>query len=465
MKSVVPRARVLELVLAHGRDAMSFMSVESGMQHWLDDAAPDGTGGCVAYVDVGSAWVAACGPLVGETARGQAARRFIAAARAAEKRGSFFACEALDGEGLERLLLGEQPIFRPREWLRDLGRHRRLREQLRRARAKGLRVRRVEPAELHDGTPLRREVTELSAAWLRTRPMEPMAFLVALEPFLHPAHHRYFVAEVEGKAVAFLSAVPIGWRNAWLVEDVVRGADAPNGTTETLLAALMEQEIQSEFVTLGLTPLAGPVAWPLRLARWVARPLFDFEGLRAFRARLRPQAWEPVWLAFPRGASPALSIVDGLRAFARGSLAEFATRSLLRHPSGVPWALALPLPVWTAILAGLVVMHRAWLLGFPRAELSLWVVFDALLLVVLVGAAMNPRRHRLVLAAALASIDAALSVGHVLFVGAGSSAVQTTLRACATIAPLAGAPLLTRAAWQTVAPRSLKRPSRSRPAP
>ncbi|HEX3343722.1 MAG TPA: phosphatidylglycerol lysyltransferase domain-containing protein, partial [Polyangiaceae bacterium] len=372
-----PAPPPVDLIVERGRDALSFLAVESGMRHWFDAPPPAGTGAYVAYVAAPGAWVAACSPFVPADADqdtsvlSRAALRFFNAARDSGRRACFFASEAPALEGSSRLLIGQQPVFHPRQWLRDLGRLRRLREQLRRARAKGLVVRAVAPDELGEGTALRRAVDRLAEDWLRARHIEPMGFLVALEPFHRPAWHRYYVAERGGRPVAFLSAVPIGQRRAWLVEDVVRSTEAPNGTTESLLVALMRDVESSEYVTLGLTPLAGAVAWPLRVARWISRPLFDFEGLRSFRERLRPHAWQPVWLVYPKGASPALSVLDSLRAFARGSLAGFAARSVLRHPSGLPWALALPLPIWIAALAWLVAIHRASLLGFPRGELAL----------------------------------------------------------------------------------------------
>ncbi|HEY8089495.1 MAG TPA: DUF2156 domain-containing protein [Polyangiaceae bacterium] len=451
-----PPGRVVALAVGHGRDAMSFLAVESGMSHWFDASVSDGTGACVAYVDTSGAWVAACSPLVpaeGDAVAHRAALRFVEAARTSGRRACFFGAEGPAHEGLSGLMIGEQPLFRPREWLRDLTKHRRLREQLRRARAKGLRVRSLAPGELVEGSPLRLAIERLAGDWLGSRHIEPMGFLVALEPFHCPSMHRYVVAELGGRAVGFLSAVPIGQRRAWLVEDVVRSADAPNGTTETLIVALMREAEDSEYVTLGLTPLAGAVAWPLRVVRWVSRPLFDFEGLRAFRERLHPQRWQSVWLVYPDRVSPALPVLDSLRAFARGSLVGFAARSFVRHPSGLPWALALPLPLWTASLVWLVAIHRASLLGFPRIELALWAAFDALLLLVLVRVAMRPRRRGLLLATSLAVGDAALSLAHLAWVGVGSSPLQTSLRMVATTAPILGASLLAWATTRTVGAR------------
>ncbi len=447
-----PRASIVEAAVGRGRDAMAFLAVEYGMRHWVDAPAPEGTGAYVAYVPTSGAWVAACSPLIEAPAEAfhselaRAALRFVDAARARGFRACFFGCEALQGDTLQRQLVGEQPVFRPSEWLHALPGRRRLREQLRRARAKGLVVRAVGPGELDDASPLRADVERLAEGWLRSRHIEPMRFLVALEPFHFPPEHRYFVAELEGRTVAFLSAVPIGACGAWLVEDVIRSAEAPNGTAETLLVALFHEVEDSAYVTLGLTPLAGKIAWPLRFARWVSRPLFDFEGLRAFRERLRPDAWEPVWLVYPRGQLPLLPVVDSLRAFAGGSLVGFAARSFVRHPSGLPWALALPLPLWVVALAGLEATHEGALLGFHPVALGLWTAFDALLLVILVRAALRPQRTRLLLATSLAFGDGLVSAAHLSRVGFGPTPLHALLRTLATIAPLAGALLL---GWAT----------------
>ena len=450
MADGLERRALLSLLRERGTDAMSFLALKSGMRYWLDAAPPEGTGACVAYIDTATAWVAAGGPLLpshaGFGARARAAVRFMVAAQARGRRACFFATESPEFDGMSRLLIGEQPVFCPREWLAALPRHRRLREQLRRARAKGVRVRRARADELAPGAPLRRAVEQLGDAWLHTRHIEPMGFLVAVEPFHHPEEHRYFVAERTGTLLAFLSAVPVYARGGWLVEDVFRDAGAPNGTTESLLHALMREVADSEYVTLGLTPLAGAVSLPLRLARWLSRPLFDFAGLRAFRERMQGQRWEPVWMVFPRSQSALLPLVDSLRAFANGSLARFALASFARHPSGLPWTLAIPLPLWTVALGWLVATNRASLLGFPRNELLLWIVFDALLLLVLVRAAMRPRLQRLLVATALAGSDAVLSIAHVALVGLGRSVGQESLRGLATGAPLVGTLLL---AWST----------------
>lgn len=444
------------LLARSGRDAVSFQGLESAMRHWRDAPPPDGTGALVAYADTGSAWVAAGGPIVEEPADlGRAAARFTAAAAAARRRASFFAAEQPRAfPGAAALLLGEQPVFEPREWPATLAAHRSLREQLRRARAKGVTVRSVDPVELVDGAPARAAVDRLAAEWLGTRRMEPMGFLVALEPFHAPEQHLYLAAERGGEMVAFLSAVPIAARRGWLVEDVLRGRAAPNGTAELLLDALLTCPRAGDMVTLGLAPLSGGMARWQRLARWLTRPLYDFRGVRAFKARLHPGRWEPVWMVHARGRPAFVHLLDALRAFASGSLLRFAARTAIRHPGIPPWLLAVPLVPWTVLLAAIAATGHVHLLEYSRPALAGWATFDAFLAAVLFRIAFRPRARWLVAAACAAGVDAVLSVVHRVQVGFGHGWLEATLRVMATTAPLVGTAAL---AWAAARAAFLER--------
>lgn len=421
-------------VSAHGRETFAFSGLKPGLAHWQDGPPPEGTGAALAYVDTGRTWVAIGAPVGPEHEVERAAERFVAAAKHARKNACFFATER---HLLETMRIGEQPIFSPRAWPDTLKASRSLREQLRRARKKGVRVRAVEPAELAPGSPLREVIDQMARRWLDAHHLEPMRFIVGIDSFYHPESHKYFVAERDGRAVAFLSAVPIPARDGWLVEDVYRAPDAPNGTSECLLDALFRAVPDAALVTLGLAPLSGDVPLPLRLARRALRPLYDFAGLAAYKRRLSPMRWEPVWLAHPprRGL---WSLFASLRAFAGGSLVAFAARSIVRHPSGPPFVLALPLLPWTLLLALLALVGQHALLGFSPAELWLWVAFDTALAVALYRAARRPRTRRLLTAAALGALDAALSLTHLRAVGFGQGSLEIALRAVATLAPVLG---------------------------
>ncbi|MBK9030628.1 MAG: DUF2156 domain-containing protein [Myxococcales bacterium] len=435
MSSDADQAALVRAIEAHGRDAVAFQGLEPGLKCWRDgDAA-------VAYFDTGGAWVAAGGPHAPVSERAAVAARFVAAARAAGRRASLFAVDDVDPwPGFNRTLLGEQPVWVPAQWDATVRAHRSLREQLRRARAKGVRVRRVTAAELAPGTALRAELDAITHAWLTGRHMEPMGFLVALAPFDHAEAHRYFVAERHGHAVAYLSLVPVPGRDGWLLEDLIRGGAAPNGTSESLVdAALRELAADgATYATTGMAPLTGGVP---RWMRWLGRlggALYDFEGLRRFKQRLHPPGWERVWLYYPAGQLTGVHVLDGLRAFAGGSLIAFGARTIVRHPGALAWTLGVPLVPWAITLAVVATHGSAGWFGYSAARLGAWAAYDAVLALGLWRASRHPRRRLLGVLASAATIDAVASTLHLTQIGFGGG-VAPIARLLAAVAPTLGA--------------------------
>ncbi len=404
--------RVLALLRRHGWNATSFQVLEPGFRYWLpDDDA------CVAYVDTGGAWIAAGAPLTTTERLGEVAERFHRDARGSGRRVAFFGVEqrVVDALGWPSLLIGEQPEWDAEGWPTALRASSGLREQLRRARAKGIRVRTAASAELASASsPLRRALEDLVAAWLRRREMAPMGFLVQVDPLSLLDEHQVYLAEQEGRLVAFLTAAPIFARPGWLLQNLIRAPDAPNGTTELLVDHAMRDarskaEGDSAMVTLGLAPLAGQVVPALRLARTAGSVLFDFEGLRAFKARLRPTLWRPIYLVYPPDQGSVRAVHDVLEAFAREHLLTFGLRTLLRGPTIVVRLLAALLVPWTVLLA----LAEGW--HFPAEWVRwAWVAFDVLLAAALFRLAVrwSDRLSRVLIAAVGA--DALMTLGEVL---------------------------------------------------
>ena len=162
-------------------------------------------------------------------------------------------------------------------------------------------------------------------------------------------------------------------------------------------------------VTLGLAPLAGQVVPALRLARSAGSVLFDFEGLRAFKARLRPSRWRPMHLVYPPDQGAVRTLLDVLEAFARGNLMTFGLRTLLRGPTIVVRLLAALLVPWTALLA----VAAPWHFPAPWVRWA-WVAFDVVLAAALFRLAVrwSDRLSRVVVAAVGA--DAVMTLGEVL---------------------------------------------------
>lgn len=394
------RDRVLVLLERHGWNATSFQILESGFEYWFDDDA------CVGYVDTGRAWVAAGPPVAALDRIVETSERFVAAAHAAGRRACLFGVEERFREraGWPALRIGEQPTWSPSRWAAILRGRKSLREQLRRCRAKGLVVRELTVDELQSGHATRTALEALVARWTASRPMAPMGFLVQVEPFAHPERRRGFVAELGGRVVGFLGVVPIYARRGWFFEDFLRDPDAPNGTIESLVDAGMRAAAAAnvELVTLGLAPLAGDVSPWLRSARRLGRSLYDFEGLRTFKAKLEPDRWDPIFLAYPPRASGVLAIRDTLAAFARGGLLRFGIRTLLRGPAVVIRILAALLVVWTVALA--LPTSARW---FPSPAWQYgWVAFDVALFAALFALARRWRQPLADIVATAVTLDA-----------------------------------------------------------
>jgi len=403
------RARAFELIQRYGWNATAFQTLEAGYTYFFhgDDA-------CVAYVDTGHAWVAAGAPIAPMSAIASTATAFLGAARAAHKRCCMFATEhrfqELSSPGWHALAIGEQPVWDPRDWPDTLSRHKSLREQLRRARAKGVHVRLLEPSELEAG-PTRRALLDLASRWFATRSMAAMSFLVHLE-LTQPESRRCFVAEQDGVLVGFAGVIPVPARAGWFIEDLLRDPVAPNGTTELMVDAVMRwAAAQScEWLTLGLAPLAGEVGGALKLTRKLTKRLYDFDGLRGFKAKLRPRTWSPIYLSHPAEQTSLTSMFDALAAFAPGGLVRFGLRSFFRGPPLVLATLAALLVPWTVVLALSSATH--W---FATAYIKwAWVAFDVVLFIGLTRGLARPTPRLLTALAVAITADAFVTIGEAL---------------------------------------------------
>src|SRR4051812_31463878 len=74
MNATRTRERVLELIQRHGWNATAFQTLESGYSYFFY-----GSDACVAYVDTGSAWVAAGSPISAPESMATVVEAFLAA--------------------------------------------------------------------------------------------------------------------------------------------------------------------------------------------------------------------------------------------------------------------------------------------------------------------------------------------------------------------------------------------------
>jgi phosphatidylglycerol lysyltransferase len=398
-----PREFARELVREHGFNATSFQTVGEGFSYFFQGEA------YVAYADTGAAWVAAGAPVCRADALRGTVQAFTQAAGSAGRRCCFFGVEPrllTAAEGLlDRVQIGEQPVWNPADWEASLRAHRGLREQLRRARAKGVTVRDASDAEQRSlAEPLHR----LSQRWLATRAMPPMGFLVAVSSALDATDGKRFVAWWGGRIVGVAHVLPVPGRNGWFLEHLLRDPEAPNGSVELLVDAVMRwaASMGCSWLTLGLSPLSGSVPPPLRFARKRLRFLYDFEGLRRFKQKLRPCDAIPIYLAFPPSQSAVRSMLDALTAFSAGGMLHFGFRFVLRGHPAVLGALAALLVPWTVLLA--FASPDVWFAGHASVKWA-WVSFDVVVCAGLVTLLRRPSWWLAALLATMVSADALLT--------------------------------------------------------
>jgi len=319
---------------------MAYQILNPGIRRWF---SADGEG-VVGYVRAARCRVVAGAPVCPSERLAGTAAEFEADARRAGHWVCYFgAQERLIDLSAERgpvsvLLLGAQPVWDPQHWPAILGSKASLRAQLARARNKGVTVR-PWPAAGAEGHP---ELQRCLHEWLETRGLPPMHFLVEWNVLARLLDRRLFVAERDGQVIGFLIASPIPLRNGWLIEQMIRGRAAPNGTIELLLDTAV-RAVASEgatFVTLGLSPLAQiashypPPPWSVRLLlAWVrvhGRRFYNFEGLERFKRKFQPVEWEPIYAATNRPRISVRTLYAIAGAFGGTSPVLFIGRALLR---------------------------------------------------------------------------------------------------------------------------------------
>jgi len=330
------------LVLAHGWNATAYQILNPGIDLWF---TPDRSA-VIGFVRYGRARVIAGAPVCDMSRLDDVAASFV---DEAHRRGEyvcyFGAGDRLDARYSEdrawsRVLLGAQPSWDPHVWPSAVARRSSLRAQFNRARNKGVRIEEwsAERAENHPA--LRRCLAE----WLETRNLPPLHFLVEPETLSNLGDRRVFVAlRGERAVVAFTVLSPVPARNGWLVEQIVRGRSAPNGTAELLLDFAMKgvAESGSSYVTLGLSPLSqranvaepSEPRWLKFVLRWVrlhGARFYNFGGLDSFKAKFNPERWEPIYAISEGNPFPPRALYAIAGAFSGGNPVKLVAVALLR---------------------------------------------------------------------------------------------------------------------------------------
>lgn len=300
----VPSHRARTLVLRYGHHPSAYQILNPGFRIWWS-AERDAV---VGYTDHGRVRVVAGEPVCPIDRLGSVVEEFEAATATDGLRVCYLAAEErlailLRGSPRHsRVVVGAHPVLHPQGWPERLAHHPSMRQQLNRARNKGVGVAEwsAERATRHPA------LQRCMAAWLRSRGLPPLHFLVETDTLGALDDRRVFVATRDDVVVGFLVATPVPLRGGWLLEQIVRDPHAPNGTAELLADAAFRSFAASgaDYVALGVAPLserAGAAAmapWLRRVLAWQrahGRRFYNFAGLEAFKAKFHPDRWEPVY--------------------------------------------------------------------------------------------------------------------------------------------------------------------------
>jgi phosphatidylglycerol lysyltransferase len=238
-----------------------------------------------------------------------------------------------------RVPLGAQPSWDPRQWPAAVARRSSLRAQFNRARNKGVAVSEWSPERAENHPELCRVLHE----WLSTRRLPALHFLVEPQTLSRLSDRRVFVAQRGREVVAFTVLSPVPARNGWLVEQIVRGHRAPNGTAELLVDNAMRAAGGSGagYVTLGLSPLSRRAAiesspqplWFRFVLEWVrlhGARFYNFGGLDTFKAKFNPQIWEPIYAIAEGPSFPPRALYAIAGAFSGGAPLRLVALALFR---------------------------------------------------------------------------------------------------------------------------------------
>jgi phosphatidylglycerol lysyltransferase len=295
-----------QLVLQQGRNATAYQIINPGIDLWFSGNERAVAG----YVDSARFRVIAGAPVCEPARLSAVIQELEEEARALGRRVCYFGAEQWMLNQLEAdpnhvaALLGAQPAWHPQSWPKILASRASLRAQLYRARNKDVSVQEW-PEKAAAANPI---LHRCLAEWLETRGLPPMHFLVEPETLECLQDRRVFVAVRSGEVAGFLVASPVPRRHGWLIEQIVRGRRAVNGTSELLIdAAIRALDAEGyDYVTLGLAALSKRAGledsrnpfWLRFIFGWVrahGRRFYNFEGLDAFKAKFQPDYWEPIY--------------------------------------------------------------------------------------------------------------------------------------------------------------------------
>ncbi|HKC86683.1 MAG TPA: DUF2156 domain-containing protein [Blastocatellia bacterium] len=303
-----PDTYLFEMVRRYGYEYQSFLSLYGGMESWVS-RDPEAV---VVYRRVGRVAVVAAAPLAARGDLLEVTRRFL----------DFCVRQKLDclmlpvgGEyaaiarscGMALLQIGQSGYFKLPEWRPAGDRAKKVRAGVNQASRAGVRVEPYDPSQCLDPQ-ARAEIEEICQAWVNTREVDALGWLLELDPFHLSENKRYFLARrSDGKLEGMLVCSPIYARDGWYLEDLIRRPGAERGVSELLIVEALKRFAAegAGVATLGTSPLAGvepqgPFKQTSRLLKLIYEHLdafYHFKALHRFKAKFAPSFVDQEYVA------------------------------------------------------------------------------------------------------------------------------------------------------------------------
>jgi phosphatidylglycerol lysyltransferase len=330
-----------KIVMQYGWNTMAYQILNPGMALWFSQKCE----GVVGYAETKTHYIIAGSPISKGSDLPTITAEFFSKAQTNGKKVCFFGAQERIADILSTftpistILLGAQPVWSPNEWLANVNLKQSLRAQLQRAKNKHILATVVENCfEI-----IYQELQNCLNEWISTRHLPSMHFLVEPNTLDKLDDRILVVAKRDNRIVGFCIASPIPLRNGWLIEQIVRSKEAPNGTAELLLHTIVKeiQKRNAKFITLGLSPLSkhyqpqhSQPIWLhflLQSLRIYGRVFYNFKGLDSFKAKFQPTMWEPVF-AITNEKNPSLSTLYAIAtAFTMISPVKFVAKGIVKY--------------------------------------------------------------------------------------------------------------------------------------
>ena len=273
------------------------------------------------YAKRGRTWVALFDPIGPREEWRELIGRFVEMVHSFGGRAAFYQItpESLPlylDAGLSVLKLGEEARVELGSFDLQGSRRAELRYALSRGQRDRLRLELIAPGKVE---PLLPELARISAAWLAQRNIREKGFSVACFAPDFVAEQQVALLYQDVKPMAFATIMSTARGKEAALGLMRHLPEAPRYAMEFLFVQLILQLKEQSYCTLdlGMSPLSGLDVHPLtsrwnRIGHWFernSRPLYNFHGLRAFKAKFNPN-WEPRYLAASGMLGPYLALAD-----------------------------------------------------------------------------------------------------------------------------------------------------------